>query len=317
MNMKKLKLENSSYKILIADFKQWLDILGYAETTIYNLPTHLQEFMYYLEQQGIRDINHILPDTIKAYYKLLKERSNQKRYGGLSSSYLNKHQQALKKFREYLKQHGHSGIPLHLKQESNTKPDPKSILTTIEIKALFAACAYSHKSSRIRSRDKAILVLLYSCGLRRSEVTRLTCNDIQYEYKRIHISKAKNNKARLIPINSYNLQLLEDYHYQSRHQFYNSDKTDAFLVNSYGKGLGGQSLCNRLQSIAKAITDSSIIDKGITPHSLRHSIATHLLQNEVPLETIKSFLGHSSLESTQIYTHIVKTIDNELYRLPE
>ena len=95
--------------MLVKSYKQWLDILGYAESTVYNLPNHLQEFFYFLEQKQIININHITSKTTKEYYSYLKERNNERRNGSLSKSYLNKHQQALKKFKEYLLNHNHKG----------------------------------------------------------------------------------------------------------------------------------------------------------------------------------------------------------------
>ena len=78
-----------------------------------------------------------------------------------------------------------------------------------------------------------------------------------------------------------------------------------------GNRLQGMSFANRLQAIVKATENPALIAKRLTPHSLRHSIATHLLAKEVPIENIKTFLGHSSLESTQIYTHLLKTVEDE------
>ena len=100
--MKKLKLNNESFKLLVTNYKEWLDILGYAESTVYYLPNHLQEFFYYLECHGHSDINRITTQTVKDYYNKLKERTNERQSGALSKSYLNKHQQALRKFKEYL-----------------------------------------------------------------------------------------------------------------------------------------------------------------------------------------------------------------------
>ena len=83
------------------------------------------------------------------------------------------------------------------------------------------------------------------------------------------------------------------------------------FINKNGTRLLGMSFANRLKAIVQATNNKTIAEKGITLHILRHSIATHLLQHDVPLESIKTFLGHSSLESTQIYTHLLKSIENE------
>ena len=134
--MKNLNLNNDSYKVLIQDFKQWLDVLGYAETTVYKLPIHLQEFFNYLENHGYNNLNTITTQTVLNYYKYLKSRPNQRRSGGLSKGYLNKHQQTLFKFREYLKAHHHKGINIHLKREEKNSRDTLSVLTQEEIKQL-------------------------------------------------------------------------------------------------------------------------------------------------------------------------------------
>ena len=309
--MKKLKLQNHSYKLFVTNFKEWLDILGYAETTVYYLPNHLKEFFHYLEQKNINDINYIKAETVKTYYKQLQQRSNTKTSGALSKSYLNKHQQALKKFKEYLQNHNHKGIQIHLKSETNPTEERVNILTISEVKELFEATEFSHTASRFKLRDKAILTILYSCGLRRNEAVHLDTSDILFDKERVYVRKGKNYKERFVPINRKNAEILEDYIYESRPEFYQSNLSEALFINKNGTRLQGMSYANRLKVIVKATNNKSIQNKQITLHTLRHSIATHLLQYNVDLESIKTFLGHSSLESTQIYTHLLKTIEND------
>lgn len=309
--MKKLKLQNETYKMFVANYKEWLDILGYAESTVYYLPNHLQEFFYYLEQNHIKNINHITTKTVKDYYNYLQQRVNERRNGGLSKSYLNKHQQALKKFSEYLKEHNaQSHLSVHLKTEQNPTEEKLNILTQSEIKELFKATEFSHREERFKLRDKAILVVLYSCGLRRTEAVNLDLKDVFFDKERIYVRKGKNYKQRVIPVNNYNLKILEDYIFNARIEFYKPNETEALFISQQGKRLNGMSFSNRLKEIIKATNNKEIIEKKITLHTLRHSIATHLLEQGVALESIKTFLGHSSLESTQIYTHIVKTLEN-------
>ena len=309
--MKKLKLYNESFILLVANYKEWLDILGYAETTVYNLPNHLQEFFYYLEQNGIRNINQITTKIVKEYYQELQQRANERQSGALSKSYLNKHQQALKKFKEYLQNHNHKGINIHLKSEKQPTEEKLNILTQSEIKQLFRATEYSHTENRFKLRDKAILTILYSCGLRRNEAVHLDISDIYFDKERVFVRKGKNYRERFVPINRKNAEILEDYIYESRPEFYQSNLSEALFVNKNGTRMQGMSFANRLKAIVQATNNKTIAEKGITLHILRHSIATHLLQKEVPLESIKTFLGHTSLESTQIYTHLLKSIENE------
>jgi integrase/recombinase XerD len=309
--VKKLKLHNESFKLLVSSYKEWLDILGYAETTVYNLPNHLQEFFYYLEQNSIRNINQITTKIVKEYYQELQQRANERRNGGLSKSYLNKHQQALKKFKEYLQNHNHKGINIHLKSEKQPTEEKLNILTQSEIKELFSATNQSHYSQRMQLRDKAMLVVLYSCGLRRNEAVHLDTSDIYFDNERILVRKGKNYKERFVPINRKNAEILEDYIYEARPQFKDANLSDTLFINQQGTRLRGMTFANRLKVIVASTNNKNIIDKKITLHTLRHSIATHLLQHEVKLESIKTFLGHSSLESTQIYTHLLKSIEND------
>jgi integrase/recombinase XerD len=264
-----------------------------------------------LEQNHIKNINTITNKTVKEYYSYLKERANERQNGGLSKSYLNKHQQGLKKFKEYLQNHNYKGFNLHLKSERNPTEEKLNILTQSEIKELFSATSQSHHSQRIQLRDKAMLVVLYSCGLRRNEAVHLDTSDIFFDKERIFVRKGKNYKERFVPVNRKNAEILEDYIFEGRPQFKDANTNDALFVSKQGNRLNGMSFANRLKAIVQATNNKNIVEKQITLHILRHSIATHLLQQEVPLESIKTFLGHSSLESTQIYTHLLKTIEND------
>ncbi len=310
--MKKLKLQNEVFKMFVANYKEWLDILGYAESTVYQLPNHLQEFFYYLEQNSIKNINQITTKIIKEYYRELQQRANERQSGALSKSYLNKHQQAIKKFSDYLKQHNaKSRFNVHLKSEKQPTEEKLNILTQSEIKQLFKATEVSHTEERFKLRDKAILTILYSCGLRRNEAVHLDTSDILFDKERVFVRKGKNYKERFVPINRANAEILEDYIFEARPEFYQSHLSEALFINKNGTRMQGMSYANRLKTIVKATDNKAIENKQITLHTLRHSIATHLLQHDVPLESIKTFLGHSSLESTQIYTHLLKTIENE------
>ena len=294
-----------------------MDVLGYAESTVYNLPNHLREFFHFLERKGHTDISRVSTKLIQEYYKGLAQRGNERRGGGLSKAFLNKHQHALKKFLTYLKEHNANiKFGVHLRGEKIEYHNAdKVILTQGEIKCLFNACDVSHMSEHFQMRDRAILVLLYSCGLRRNEAVHINTEDILFEKQRIYVRKGKNYKERFVPINSYNLDILSDYLYEGRPDFQRNYQTDALLLSQRGKRINDMSIANRLKVIIEATEDETIQEKHITMHTLRHSIATHLLQNDVPMKSISQFLGHSSMESTQIYTHLVESLDTQKIKL--
>ena len=148
--MKQLQLHNETYKTLLSSFTEWLDILGYAETTLYYLPNHLKEFFYWLECHGHTELKTITTQTVKDYYKDLQLRPNKTRGGSLSKAYLNKHQQALKKFKEYLQKHNHKDFRVHLKTEKNNNQKTVAVLTQEEIKELFTTTNYSHHKTSFK-----------------------------------------------------------------------------------------------------------------------------------------------------------------------
>ena len=310
--MKKLPLKSTTFNNLLIDFKSWLKVLGYAPSTVYNLPNHLREFFHYLECHGHSEVKSITTQLVKQYYNYLSKRGNQRRGGSLSKAFLNKHQQALKKFLTYLKEHNANiRFGVHLKQEKVNCQEEKVILTQLEIKELFEACQFAHMSPYFQARDKVILVLLYSCGLRRNEAMHMDTEDILFQKGRIYVRKGKNYKERFVPINKYNLEILEEYVFEHRSEFITKYQTDALLLSSHGKRMNDLTIAHRLKAIVEATENEVIIEKNITMHTLRHSIATHLMDNKVPIQLISSFLGHASLESTQIYTHLAMPRDKQ------
>ncbi len=306
--MKKLRLQNRSYKVIMQNFEQWLNVLGFSKSAYDNYPRYLQEFLYYLEQHSKNDLTTVTVTTVKNYYQYLQQRPNTIKNGGLSKATLNQHQQALRKFNEYLKKHHTNPIPLHLRAEAKKEQGWQSVLTQEEVKSLFEATAFLQNVEHIKTRDKAILVALYSLGLRVNEAVHLNIKDIFFDKELVYVRQGKNYKERVVPANKYNMRIIEDYLFDARPKFYKASETEALFISSQGKRLGRQNFNIRLRILVKTTHDAVIQEKHITPHTLRHSIATHLLEQGAPIENIQQFLGHSSLETTQIYTHLLEKI---------
>lgn len=311
--MKKLGLKTVSYQHLEKGFKEWLDILGYSNMSVYNVPNIIREFLYFLEQQGCVHIRHLKQNHYQEYYHYISTRANQIRGGGLSNNSINKHIQALEKFHEYLMHKGVKGVPSvalkHLKRERNQV----AVLTISEIKQLYQATEKKSLSihfEALGSRDRAMLSVFYGCGLRRNEGVNLTINDINWDRRILHVRKGKNNKERLVPFSYASLKYLQEWVYDYRHILLKSGKSDALFISKQGKPLDGGNMYARFKLLQHSLEDIDLRNRAIGLHTLRHSIATHLLQNGMDLQQIQRFLGHSSLESTQIYTHLVE--QNEL-----
>lgn len=293
--MKNLPLNTYAFRELELDFKEWLALLGYAENTIYNMPLYMHEFFHWLEQNNIRQVEKITAQHVHDFIFHLKKRPHAMHGGKLSGSHINKYHQGLILLSQYVRQtnRGDFTVETERVQEKRKIPD---ILTMAEVKELYKAT----DGSVLGLRDKVMLGIYYGCGLRRNEGVQLDVSDIDFKAKLVYVRKGKNYKERYVPANEMTLQHIKDYLDHSRPFLMVKNKIDALLVSDKGYRIGGTSLLIRLRRLMKV----SKIEKEIGLHTLRHSIATHLLQNGMELKHISKFLGHASLEATQIYTHI-------------
>lgn len=306
--MRKLKLQNTSYEHLEKAFGEWLDILGYCEMSSYNMPSIVREFLHFLELNNINQITALKQQNYKEYFNYINNRSNQRRGGGLSNNYLNKHIQALEKFYEFLVHKGVQGVPPVTLRQLKLEKGNVTVLTQQEIKDLFKATdkeSTTKKEAAFNTRDKVLLTVFYGCGLRRNEGVNLTVDDINFDRRIIHVRKGKNYKERLVPFSKQSLIYLQEWIYDYRTNLVKDKKEGALFIGRLGNPMNGNSLYVRFKLLQQQVEDTELQNKNIGLHTLRHSIATHLLQNGMDLQKIQRFLGHSSLESTQIYTHLI------------
>ncbi len=313
--MRKLYLKNNSYRYLHKSFKEWLDVLGYSTGLRSYMGDHLQEFLHYLELNAINHINLINQKQIKNYYDYICSRKNQTRGGGLSNSSINKQVQTIEKFIEYLHHKGVENIPDAGLKQLKLHQSEINVLSIEEVKELFKLTSEesnTKKQQAINARDKILLVIFYCCGLRRTEGSNVSIDDINFDTRILHVKKGKNYKERFVPFNKTNAEYLQDYVYNHRPNLIKSQKESGlFISQNYGKQMTGGSIYTRLKLLIQKSDNRALQQKEIGLHTLRHSIATHLLQNGMELQKIQKFLGHSSLESTQIYTHIIEKLNQE------
>ena len=320
--MKRLPVVSPAYQYIEKSFAEWLNVLGYSWQSVYYMPVQVRGLLHYLEKQNKTQLQDITTEAVTNYYYTeLKQRKNLMREAGtLSNEHLNKHLQALRKFIEYLRQTGKLQIPLlNIKQEEIIDNKP-TMLTEEEIQQLYTATEKPRERKKhtksedvyqaLQQRDKAVLSIFYGCGLRRNEGYHLNIADIRLESAVVHVRKGKGYKERFVPVSQKGMEHITGWLYDARPVLAKDNKEEAFFINHNGKRLGGQMLMLCLQSLARRTNNSELQQKEIGLHTLRHSIATHLLAHGMSLEKIKDFLGHSSLESTQIYTHLINDKDN-------
>ena len=270
---------------ITADFENYLTHLGYTKATQKNLPRLLTEFLH----NTIKPLENIESTDILNYYQYIKNRPNKRAIGTLSESSISHHIYTLKVFFIWQMEIGKITInPMSTLTFSSPKSKPREILTQKEIKKVFEKC--------ISNREKTVLCLCYGLGLRRSEAIKIDVEDIHFKTSLAYVREGKGKKRRVIPMNQTISKYLKTYLENER----TSIETKAFITTKLGNRTTGGSLNNTLKEVLKRTE----ITKKISLHCLRHSIATHLLQNGLSVEYVRDFLGHKHLESTQIYTRI-------------
>ena len=270
---------------------------NHSSNTINSYLSDLKSFEKYLLKRKI-SFKETINDTevVKKYFRYLSRskispRSIKRKFSSLSSyfSYLIE--------RKKIKKNPLNGIytPKLIKKLP-------TVLSVEEIKKIFKQSENSD-NELLGLRDRCIIELLYSCGLRVSELCELKVNNIQFDSNVIRFF-GKGNKERIIPLTFYAKEWLEKYLYQSRQILSNrklSDQKYVFLSNN-GKRLTRAAIW---QSIKKYVGAAGIT-KTVSPHTFRHSFATHLVDGGANLVEIQKLLGHSDISTTEIYVHLSK-----------
>ena len=318
--MKNLVIQSQQYNYLLKAYQENLQVLGYAAGTVQSWPVHVREFLHYLETTGVQAVAMIEAAHITAFITHIKSRANKRSKGtALSSSSINKIINAVNVFIKFLNASGRY-VTANTAERAEDSIAERSILTVAEIKQLYEATYLPQRENTAAygQRDRAMIAIFYGCGLRRAEGIQLNTSDVDLVKRLVFVRRGKGNKQRYVPIAGKHAEDLKDYiengrewfllhHNNTWHQQRHGkpyEKKTATDDNAFFVGVSGQ----RMQSFYSRLAmmkQRAEIEKPVTLHGLRHSIATHLLQSGMDIEEIAKFLGHSSLASTQIYTHVV------------
>jgi site-specific recombinase XerD len=276
----------------INNYLKTLEAKGYAAGTIRYQRNHLENFQKYLYQQSITEWAGVATQTIISYLATLTDR-NLKRTTVISQ--LN----ALRQFFAYLCRQNQTDHNPTLKIEV---PKPQRTLshvpTETEVQQILAV---PDLRTPIGIRDRAILELLYSTGLRRQEAVNLNLNDVDLENGQVFVNQGKNYKDRMVPLGETAAKFIEAYLKLVRWWFLRDPKETALFIDSQK---GSRLHPFTMNHIVSKTVRQSRISKRITPHTFRHAMATHLLQNQADIRHIQLMLGHNSVETTEIYTRL-------------
>ncbi len=283
------------------DFIQHLKMSDYAKCTIRDYQYCLQKYLSYLKQKEIPKIKAVTAEQIEEYKLYLKEEYNSPLGKPLSEGGFFNHLKALRCFYQWLEDTNQILLNpiVKLQQPRRTKKKLPVIVTEEEIIRILESCPFNTPAGL---RDRAILEILYATGIRRMELVNLNVSDFSFENEELFVIKGKGKKDRIIPLGKYACKFTEAYLKLIRSWLVkNPEETALFLNSVSGKRLNTWNVSDILE---KAVERSGI-KKRITPHMFRHSMASHLLRNGADLRHIQALLGHESISSTEIYTHLL------------
>lgn len=286
-------MTNSQDDSIIRNFGDYLLVeKGYSPNTIEGYCRDIADFRRCLQDSGGSTLLGADRRQVMGYLVDLHKR-------GLSAGSIGRHMSALRTFYKFLMLDKviEEDPMVNLESPKVAKYLP-NVLSQDEVSALLDQ---PDTSTLAGIRDKAILETLYATGMRVSELVGLNIDDVNLKFSYAKCF-GKGGKERLVPLGSYAVEAIDDYINKSRLKFLKGKVDDALFLNQHGRRLTRQTVWNLMKTygVAAGIGDS------ISPHTLRHSLATHMLENGADLRTVQEILGHVDLATTQIYTHLLQ-----------
>lgn len=286
---------------LVDEFLRQLEVVRKASKhTVRAYARDLSDFAQFIESEGISDFRQISRSLLRQYLNWLFAKGYERRSIARKLS-------SVRSFFNFLARAGYIPInpAIDLRQPKLMQKLP-STLEVAEVELLLSA----PKAATVRGlRDRAILEVLYSTGLRVSELANMRISDIDFSEKLVKV-RGKGGKERIALLNDEAASWLERYLQESRPKLTRNGKqvTDVVFVSQKGTPLTVRQIHRIVDGYAR-----KVLGRSVSPHVLRHSFATHLLEGGADLRVIQELLGHSSLAATQIYTRLSKTHLRKIY----
>lgn len=281
---------------IIIEFKRHLEVKGYAVSTITNYILYLGYFLEYLKGQKVNDLREVSYQSVRNYQLLVSRKE-------LAEESKAMRIRPIKRLFGWLLDSNRLLIdPTEKIQETNRKNRKlPSVLTIEEMELLLSQ---PNLSLRMQIRDRAIMEILYSSGIRLNELVQLTVHDVDFKEGTLVVRKGKGNRQRVVPVGKNAAKYLKEYlvNIRPRYAKRNPKERKVFLTDE-GKPVTGNTVRTALYKYKK----SAGIRKNASPHSFRRCCATHLLQQGADIRYVQKLLGHRRIRTTQHYTRVYLT----------
>ncbi|AYW48316.1 site-specific tyrosine recombinase XerD [Tetragenococcus osmophilus] len=286
----------------VMDYLHYLLIeRGLSSNTRKSYQRDLEQYLFFLHKKNITSWQNIDRFTIVAFLQYLQKE-------GKSSATITRMVTSLRRFHQFLRQERYTDHdPMQHIDSPKTSQKLPDTLNINEVERLIEA---PDTKKPLGMRDRAILEVMYATGLRVSELVGLKLNDLHLSMGLLQTT-GKGDKERIVPLGDMAISWIETYLEEARPLLCQKHAEEEHLfVNGHGTSLSRQGIWKNL----KALVLKAGILKNVTPHTLRHSFATHLLENGADLRTVQELLGHADISTTQIYTHITKKRMADVYK---
>lgn len=260
----------------------------------------ISQYLGYLNDSGIKNLSKIKSTHIRSYIRVLND-------GGMAPASISRIISSIRSYHKYLS--SENILDKNPVLVINNPKLPKKLPDVLSEKEISLIIDSIDESSQFYQRDKAIIEMLYSCGIRVSEICNLEMSSLFIKDELIRVM-GKGNKERLLPLGSRSRIYLDNYLLSSRLGFIKKTKSSFVFVSRNGNQLT-RAMVN---IILNKWVHISGLRKSVSPHKLRHSFATHLLEGGADLRFVQALLGHSDISTTQIYTHLDKHHLKEVYK---
>jgi integrase/recombinase XerD len=291
-------MADSDLKALVAAYIRSLTVRHLAERTIIAASWKLARFLDYLESCGIGRVDRIASRTMQGYQMALYERLNERGRPN-TVAYQNGLLSTAKSFTRFLKENDYivSDPGRGVAYAKEPKRLPRGVLTPSEARKIIHA---PDTTTVIGYRDRTVLEVLYSSAIRKDELNNLTLADVDYHDGFLRVTLGKGKKDRIVPIGRIACRYLENYIKSVRPALITDPYDNHLFLTLRGKRFSK----NVVWELVKKYAKKARIKKNVHPHTFRHSCATAMLKNKADIRTIQKLLGHASLNSTQVYTHL-------------
>ena len=294
-----MSINQKSIEILIEEFTASLKRKGMAPGTIEGYLYETRQFLRWLEVNGVSGLDEITRETIRKYQDLLYHGKN-RRGGPFSVSTQICKIHAVKAFLQTMSEESrilfNPAEDIQLPRQEQRLP--RNILNEKEYTRLIRAVK---GNSPELLRDRLIFELMYLTGIRIAELAGIKLDDIDYEHSALRIDKGKGGKTRFIPLMPKTIRKIRRYAEEARPKLLRGKQSDKLLINNSAKAIQRRMTVNKY---LRGYLKKAGIRKKITAHCFRHTFATALLKNGAPLRHIQRLLGHDSIKTTLIYTHL-------------